>query len=458
MADERDAALGAGVGDELDGADQGGLVGGGGANGLDAGLGAGGGAGGPGGGPQEALSLNRPRILLMGPRQSGKTSIQRVLFTKMSPHETLFLGHTDSLSIKFVANNPFVQFEIWDFPADVNLSEGIMFADQLLSPDLIFGNCAALAFIIDAQDDPSSEALTKLHEIVSVARHVNPDMNYEVFIHKVDGDLFLSEDHKIEVQRDIQEQVELELEEVSDEEISFSFYLTSIYDHSIYEAFSKVVHKLIPQLPAMENLLNILIASCEIEKAFLFDVVSKLYIATDHNPVDISSYELCSDMIDVVIDTSCIYGMSTGAPLNANGAALAISASTDNLIAAGGDGAASEAAALGDAAGASAADTGVAVDDPGEAGAGVAAEGSVADGDDVDEDREQKLENLAFDRQSSSLIRLNNNMILYLKNVASYLALVCMVRSQNYEKQGLIDYNVECFRKALEELFRPSPA
>lgn len=37
-----------------------------------------------------------------------------------------------------------------------------------------------------------------------------------------------------------------------------SFYLTSIYDHSIFEAFSKVIQKLIPQLPTLENLLGIL--------------------------------------------------------------------------------------------------------------------------------------------------------------------------------------------------------
>ena len=40
----------------------------------------------------------------------------------------------------------------------------------------------------------------------------------------------------------------------------FSFYLTSIYDHSIFEAFSKVVQKLIPQLPTLENLLDIFIS------------------------------------------------------------------------------------------------------------------------------------------------------------------------------------------------------
>ena len=37
-------------------------------------------------------------------------------------------------------------------------------------------------------------------------------------------------------------------------------------------------------------------------------MVSKIYIATDSSPVDMQSYELCCDMIDLVIDVSCIYG------------------------------------------------------------------------------------------------------------------------------------------------------
>ena len=37
-------------------------------------------------------------------------------------------------------------------------------------------------------------------------------------------------------------------------------------------------------------------------------MISKIFIATDSSPVDMQSYELCADMIDVVIDISCIYG------------------------------------------------------------------------------------------------------------------------------------------------------
>lgn len=52
------------------------------------------------------------------------------------------------------------------------------------------------------------------------------------------------------------------------------------------------------------------------EKSFMFDVVSKLYLATDSNPVDAHSFELCSDMLDVVIDVSCIYGCARACALH----------------------------------------------------------------------------------------------------------------------------------------------
>lgn len=46
------------------------------------------------------------------------------------------------------------------------------------------------------------------------------------------------------------------------EHIHLTYYLTSIYDHSIYEAFSKIIQKLIRELPTLENLLNVLCSVC----------------------------------------------------------------------------------------------------------------------------------------------------------------------------------------------------
>lgn len=39
----------------------------------------------------------KPRVFLMGMRRCGKSSIQKVVFHKMSPHETLFLEGTSKI-------------------------------------------------------------------------------------------------------------------------------------------------------------------------------------------------------------------------------------------------------------------------------------------------------------------------------------------------------------------------
>ena len=41
--------------------------------------------------------------------------------------------------------------------------------------------------------------------------------------------------------------------------VSISFQLTSIYDHTIYEALSKVVQKLLPQVSFVQQMLDTLI-------------------------------------------------------------------------------------------------------------------------------------------------------------------------------------------------------
>eukprot|EP01101_Sappina_pedata_P000975 TRINITY_DN11105_c0_g1_i1.p1 TRINITY_DN11105_c0_g1~~TRINITY_DN11105_c0_g1_i1.p1 ORF type:complete len:365 (-),score=161.85 TRINITY_DN11105_c0_g1_i1:101-1135(-) len=310
----------------------------------------------------------KPRILLLGLRRSGKSSIQKVVFHKMSPNETLFLESTVKISKTDIANSSFVQFQVWDFPGQLDF-----FDDTTFDAESIFGSCGALVFIIDAQDD-YTEAMSRLYQTVIKASKVNPNINFEVFIHKVD---ILTDENKMEIHRDISTQAnEALIQHGGNNNFRLSFYLTSIYDHSIFEAFSKVIQKLVPQLPALEHLLDILISSCRIEKAFLIDVVSKIYVATDSSPVDMQTYELCSDMIDVVIDISCIYGLK------------------------------------------------------GEA------------------------EGLAYDEKSHSMIKLSNGMVLYLREVNKYLALVCLIREENLKKYGLVDYNFKCFRKAISDVFR----
>jgi hypothetical protein len=76
-------------------------------------------------------------------------------------------------------------------------AEDLVYGGQLVNEEMIFSNCGSIVFVIDAQDEPYAEALARLHDTVTRAHRYNPDILFEVFIHKVDGDLFLSDDHKI---------------------------------------------------------------------------------------------------------------------------------------------------------------------------------------------------------------------------------------------------------------------
>jgi Ras-related GTP-binding protein C/D len=221
----------------------------------------------------------------------------------MSPHETLFrLESTQSLDRAVVDHTPLCRFTVWDFPGDYYGE-----AEE----ENVFEGATSLIFVVDAQDEPYDHVLQSFTNAVTRALQLNPNIVIEVFINKVDGELFLSDESKYDCRRDIMTQVTDELTDagVSPDSIHIRYHLTSIYDHSIYEALSRVVQRLIPQLPTLENLLNVLVSTCAMEKAYLFDVVSKLYISTDPGPVDMQSVELCSDMIDVVLDVSGIYGL-----------------------------------------------------------------------------------------------------------------------------------------------------
>ncbi|KAH7947191.1 hypothetical protein HPB52_008199 [Rhipicephalus sanguineus] len=78
------------------------------------------------GDPTHATQCARKRkILLMGSKGSGKSSIEKVVFHKMSPNETLFLESTNKIVRNDISNSSFVKLDIWDIPGQVD------FVDQV---------------------------------------------------------------------------------------------------------------------------------------------------------------------------------------------------------------------------------------------------------------------------------------------------------------------------------------
>ncbi|KAJ5131495.1 uncharacterized protein N7515_007534 [Penicillium bovifimosum] len=257
----------------------------------------------------------KPRLLLMGLRR-------QVLFGQLSHsrHANCVTGagnpplpvwcstkcpqmRLSSLSLRLGFRripsicSSFMDFQVWDFPGQLEYFESAFDLED------IFGSLGALVWVIDAQDD-YLDSVARLNRTILTVQQFYPGINIEVFIHKVDG---LSDEYRTDTFQDIVQRISDELSDAGYENAPVHYYLTSIYDYSVFEAFSKVIQKLIPNLSTLENLINTLANNCGFEKTYLFDVLSKIYIASDTRPVDMACYEMCSDYIDVIVDISELY-------------------------------------------------------------------------------------------------------------------------------------------------------
>ncbi|KAI6024829.1 Gtr1/RagA G protein conserved region-domain-containing protein [Pisolithus microcarpus] len=246
-----------------------------------------------GGVDAENESIKRTKILLLGTRRSGKTSILQVLFKDLPPKQTFYLEPT--MRVTRHTFDTIIPLEIWDSPGNVT-------ADTLGSP---LSHFSTVIFVIDIRD-LYQQPVAKLVEFVVAAFQASQNIDFEVFVHKAEK---LQEDDKYENFRQIQERV---IDRLADEwpefeQVPLNFYLTSVYDHTLQDAFSRVVHKVIDSLPYLEGLLNIFCSNTSCPKAFLFDIRSKLYVATDASPVDQVTHNLCCDYLQMLNSFGPLY-------------------------------------------------------------------------------------------------------------------------------------------------------
>ncbi|GAA5915830.1 Gtr2p [Sporobolomyces salmoneus] len=237
----------------------------------------------------------KPRVLLMGPRSGGKSSIRKVVFEGMAPSDTLFIEKTKKTSPEDL--NAFLSMRMWDLPG------GQLDPEQL---NLSFEDTDAVIFVIDAQSS-MGDTIRKLSVTMHKAYVANPGIQFEIFLHKVDG---MSEDFRLDVLQNLRDRLTEELFDISPElesNMNVFYYLTSVFDNSIYESLSRVIQKLIPEQAVLERLLDLLCQQCSMDKAFIFDTASKIYIATDSAPLDNQTYVLCAEYLDLVGDFTALY-------------------------------------------------------------------------------------------------------------------------------------------------------
>jgi Ras-related GTP-binding protein C/D len=92
--------------------------------------------------------------------------------------------------------------------------------------------------------------------------------------------------------RHIQQRVIDELFDTSQEydRMPVNFHLTSVYDHSIREAFSRVLHKLIDSLPYLEDLLNVFCSVSAVAPPFSFSLLAE-HLRCSIRPIELAGVQ-----------------------------------------------------------------------------------------------------------------------------------------------------------------------
>jgi len=224
----------------------------------------------------------------------------------MTAGETLQLPETKIIQIHELTCGIHVRFQIRDVPGPKTAS--------LLDFETYSSECTTIVFVLDATED-CSDSINLLVSSVQRMYSNGHNVRFEVLIHKIDG---VHEPDRLERYSHIQQRVTVMLHECSIEGALINYYLTSIYDHSIHEAFSKIVQNQMRQLRALENMLDLVTASTQLDKIFVCDIGNKIFLASDTKPVDSQISELCCDVVDVYTDISSIYGTNNSPVLDSS--------------------------------------------------------------------------------------------------------------------------------------------
>ena len=317
-------------------------------------------------------------IIVTGVSQSGKTSLKKVIFEKKYPYETVFNDPTNKLENLHVESLGYCNLNFTEFPSTFYFNKSSVDYDTCLE------KCKVLIFLIDTQIAPNSQYDYFKNGILPIFGKYKSISLY-VFLHKIDNTNLCQNDYnkqRGEIQSKIKQMCTQFQNDSNLDDININFYVTSIYNSTLFEAFSKIFQNMMPQNRNLSTLIDHLTDSCGFEKTYLFDVFNKIYLAVDSSPNESQTYEMCTDIIDVVLDMSGIYG----------------------------------------------------------------------------DQKENEETDSYFDDSSTCSIKINafNNSknILFLKFIHKNLALIAVINEENYERNNLLDYNINVFREAVKSILK----
>lgn len=218
------------------------------------------------------------KIVLMGKKGVGKTSIISIIFNDLSPIDTILLKVTNSISENQIMVPGGVTLRLLDCGGQDEYTN-----DYLTTKSKeVFDNVSILIFIIVAEsvkmqkkDTKDSSDLDYFKKCINKLNEHSPDAKVFVLIHKMD---MIAEVRK----KQVYERRKHEIEDIVNDESDFKvqFFPTSIWDNSLYKAWKNIMSFIIFNLEKLKKGLNLLMKGCGANEVVLFEKSTFLSICS----------------------------------------------------------------------------------------------------------------------------------------------------------------------------------
>ncbi|KAI9140120.1 ras-related GTP-binding protein A-like protein [Paraphysoderma sedebokerense] len=229
----------------------------------------------------------KKKVLLMGKSGSGKTSMRSIIFSNYIARDTRRLGATIDVEhshVRFLGN---LVLNLWDCGGQESFMENYFTSQR----DHIFRNVEVLIYIFDVESRELDKDMHYYQSCLEAILQNSKDAKIFCLIHKMDL-----------VQEDMRERIfgerERELRERS-VPLSIKCFQTSIWDETLYQAWSSIVYALIPNVKLLESNLDHFSSMCEADEVILFERTTFLVIShsTRRSHPDSHRFEKISNII-----------------------------------------------------------------------------------------------------------------------------------------------------------------
>jgi Ras-related GTP-binding protein A/B len=223
----------------------------------------------------------------MGRSGSGKTSMRSIIFANYIARDTMRLGATIDVEhshVKFLGN---LTLNLWDCGGQ----EGFMETYLESQRDHIFRNVEVLIYVFDIESAELAKDLAYYHDCLEAIMQNSKNAKVFCLIHKMD---LIPEEGREKTFR----KKEAELKKLSSP-MKITCFKTSIWDETLYKAWSTIVYSLIPNIKTIEANLDNFTKICGADEVVLFERATFLVIAhsTSKDHPDVHRFEKISNII-----------------------------------------------------------------------------------------------------------------------------------------------------------------